>query len=275
MLQIALGKSANVTLRPFEKRLRYKREYEVFKVRCGLISFFYSILSVVILNNKISDAAYSFFMLYYFCTCVLRENILMVNGSKIKMWWLGHHYVSIILSGVILVSNFALAIFPLRVTLCTYWSTAKIWPSTPIYRAFRTPFFSYFVYVSFLQYLQYRYQKSRLYILVALDRAQPMETLSGDGLYLNTVSRQFHLLLPFLIIGQCWQLANGMILARLYRKDNTDVIEWQALVTGALFVILGLGNIVTTLNAYKERSYDIATKIDNETKPLSSESSRE
>lgn len=34
-------------------------------------------------------------LLYYYVTLALRENILNVNGSFIKPWWILHHYVSI------------------------------------------------------------------------------------------------------------------------------------------------------------------------------------
>ncbi len=34
-------------------------------------------------------------MLYFYCSMALRENVLMVNGSNIRPWWIHHHYWSI------------------------------------------------------------------------------------------------------------------------------------------------------------------------------------
>jgi len=41
-------------------------------------------------------------MLYYFVTLALRENILFVNGSRIPNWSFTHHYVSAIGSVIML-----------------------------------------------------------------------------------------------------------------------------------------------------------------------------
>ena len=34
-------------------------------------------------------------LLYFYCSMALRENVLMVNGSNIRPWWIRHHYWSI------------------------------------------------------------------------------------------------------------------------------------------------------------------------------------
>ena len=41
-------------------------------------------------------------MLYYYVSLSLRENILKVNGSNIKDWWIYHHYLSSIMSITVL-----------------------------------------------------------------------------------------------------------------------------------------------------------------------------
>ena len=41
-------------------------------------------------------------MLYYYVSLSLRENILKTNGSNIKRWWIIHHYLSSIMSITVL-----------------------------------------------------------------------------------------------------------------------------------------------------------------------------
>ena len=39
---------------------------------------------------------------YYYVSLALRENILRVNGSNIRPWWITHHYLSSFMSIVLL-----------------------------------------------------------------------------------------------------------------------------------------------------------------------------
>lgn len=41
-------------------------------------------------------------MLYYYVSLSLRENILKTNGSNIKTWWIIHHYLSSVMSITVL-----------------------------------------------------------------------------------------------------------------------------------------------------------------------------
>ncbi|KAL1232385.1 Transmembrane protein [Trichinella spiralis] len=68
------------------QRIRYKEDYEKFKLRVNLILFVFAPI--------VLDAAYNFFLVWYYCTLTIRESILRCNGSRIKGWWLFHHYAS-------------------------------------------------------------------------------------------------------------------------------------------------------------------------------------
>ncbi|KAI9093739.1 TMPIT-like protein-domain-containing protein [Phlyctochytrium arcticum] len=224
LLRLALGNTAPLSLKPLAMRLHFKHEYELFKLRFTLISIGFAVIGLFLYDGRVLDALYGFTMLYYYCTCVLREHILLVNGSRIRSWWFGHHYFSILTSGVML-----------------------IWPTTAIYRAVRPILFQFFLYVGILQYFQYRYQRNRLYVLVALDRARPMDTVSGEGFFTQSLEREFFFLLPFIVTSQIWQLYNGYLLLTLWEKQLSEKAEWQALVLSALFFILGLGNMIATV----------------------------
>lgn len=41
-------------------------------------------------------------LLWFYSSTTLREHILIANGSKIRRWWLVHHYLAIFLASVML-----------------------------------------------------------------------------------------------------------------------------------------------------------------------------
>ena len=46
--------------------------------------------------------AHQLWLLYYYTTLSLRENILLANGSDIMHWWIYHHYLSMLLALIML-----------------------------------------------------------------------------------------------------------------------------------------------------------------------------
>lgn len=77
-----------------------------------------------------------FLLVWYYCTLTIRESILKVNGSKIKGWWRFHHFLSTVVSGVLLV-----------------------WPNTGPWYAFRQQFMWFNVYISklLIKFNKYKY----------------------------------------------------------------------------------------------------------------------
>lgn len=71
-----------------------------------------------------------FLLVWYYCTLTIRESILKVNGSRIKGWWRFHHFLSTVVSAVLLV-----------------------WPNTGAWYAFRGQFIWFNVYISKLSIL--------------------------------------------------------------------------------------------------------------------------
>jgi len=67
---------------PIYCRFRYKDEYEKFKLYCSLTTLFYALLLHIITTFRMLDAAFSFLLLWYYCTLTVRESILIVNGSR-------------------------------------------------------------------------------------------------------------------------------------------------------------------------------------------------
>uniref|UniRef100_A0A671EGJ8 Transmembrane protein 120A n=1 Tax=Rhinolophus ferrumequinum TaxID=59479 RepID=A0A671EGJ8_RHIFE len=149
---------------------------------------------------KVTDAAFNFLLVWYYCTLTIRESILINNGSRIKGWWVFHHYVSTFLSGVMLT-----------------------WPDGLMYQKFRNQFLSFSMYQSFVQFLQYYYQSGCLYRLRALGERHTMD-LTVEG-FQSWMWRGLTFLLPFLFFGHFWQLFNALTLFSLARDPECK--EWQ------------------------------------------------
>ncbi|XP_022604130.1 transmembrane protein 120A-like isoform X3 [Seriola dumerili] len=151
---------------------------------------------------------------------------LLSKQSKIKGWWVFHHYVSTFLSGVMLT-----------------------WPDGNLYKAFRNQFLAYCLYQSFVQCLQCYYQSGCLYRLRALGERHNMD-LTVEG-FQSWMWKGLTFLLPFLFFGHFWQLFNGLSLFRMAQLP--DCKEWQVLMCGVCFLILFMGNFFTTLAVVRQK----------------------
>ncbi|KAJ6655722.1 hypothetical protein lerEdw1_004775 [Lerista edwardsae] len=244
-LSLVLG-NVNVTLLSKQAKFAYKDEYEKFKLYLTIILIILSFTCRFLLNSRVTDAVFNFLLVWYYCTLTIRESILINNGSKIKGWWVFHHYISTFLSGVMLT-----------------------WPDGLMYQKFRNQFLSFSMYqitpslirsTGFVQFLQYYYQSGCLYRLRALGERHTMDltvalcltdlAFLAEG-FQSWMWRGLTFLLPFLFFGQFWQLYNAVTLFRLARHPECK--EWQVLMCGFPFFILFTGNFFTTLRVVHQK----------------------
>uniref|UniRef100_A0A3B4U339 Transmembrane protein 120Aa n=1 Tax=Seriola dumerili TaxID=41447 RepID=A0A3B4U339_SERDU len=185
-------------------------------------------VNVTLLNkqSKALDALFNFLLVWYYCTLTIRESILITNGSRIKGWWVFHHYVSTFLSGVMLT-----------------------WPEGALYQMFRSQFLTYCLYQSFVQFLQYYYQSGCLYRLRALGERHNMD-LTVEG-FQSWMWRGLTFLLPFLFFGHFWQLYNGITLFKMFQLPECK--EWQVVMCGCSYMVLFMGNFFTTLGVVYQK----------------------
>nr|CAD7266348.1 unnamed protein product [Timema shepardi] len=215
-LKIILG-DVNVSILNKNDKFRYKDEYEKFKLVLSGIGFVLSVCNLFI-SVRVLELSFMFLLVWYYCTLTIRESILKVNGSRIKGWWRLHHFISTVVSGVLL-----------------------IWPNTAVWYEFRGQLMWFNVYVSFVQYLQFRYQRGVLYRLKALGERHNMD-ITIEGFH-SWMWRGLSFLLPFLYTVYMFQLYNAYTLYQLsYHPDAT----WQVPFLALMFFVLFLGNIVTT-----------------------------
>ncbi|KRX84664.1 Transmembrane protein [Trichinella sp. T6] len=198
--------------------IRYKEEYEKFKLRVNLILFVFAPI-VYFVHLRVLDAAYNFFLVWYYCTLTIRESILRCNGSRIKGWWLFHHYASAVLSGIMLT-----------------------WPDGECYQNSRKQILLFSFYISFVTFLQCQYQRGCLYRLKALGRRHSMD-ITVEGFH-TWMFRGLTFLLPFLIIGYVFQLYNAYLLYHL--SQTYQCREWQVSVLALVFLLMATGNTLTT-----------------------------
>ncbi|KAL0994501.1 hypothetical protein UPYG_G00123080 [Umbra pygmaea] len=224
-LSLVLG-NVNVTLLNKQSKFAYKDEYEKFKLVLTVLLLFFSFTCRFVFSYRALDALFNFLLVWYYCTLTIRESILISNGSRIKGWWVLHHYVFCFLSGVMLT-----------------------WPEGKLYQMFRNQFLTYCLYQSFVQFLQYYYQSGCLYRLRALGESHNMD-LTVEG-FQSWMWRGLTFLLPFLFFGHFWQLYNGLTLFRMTQLPECK--EWQVLMCACSYLLLFLGNFSTTLRVVYQK----------------------
>ncbi|XP_046745004.1 transmembrane protein 120 homolog [Diprion similis] len=216
-LKIILG-NVNVSILNKMDKFKYKDEYEKFKLVLSMIGFVLSVVNLFT-NVRTLELSFMFLLVWYYCTLTIRESILKVNGSRIKGWWRFHHFLSTVVSGVLLV-----------------------WPNTGPWYAFRGQFMWFNVYISVVQYLQFRYQHGVLYRLKALGERHNMD-ITIEGFH-SWMWRGLSFLLPFLFVGYLFQLFNAYTLYKLIWHPEAT---WHVPVLSFTFLVLFLGNTITTV----------------------------
>lgn len=216
-LKIILGE-VNVSILNRNDKVRYKDEYEKFKLVLNVIGLTLALLNSFV-NYRALELAFIFLLVWYYCTLTIRESILKVNGSRIKGWWRTHHFISTICAGVLL-----------------------IWPQGEHWQLFRYQFMYFNAYISIVQYLQFAYQKGVLYRLKALGERHDMD-ITIEGFH-SWMWRGLSFLLPFLFLGYIFQAYNAYV---LYQLSSYKDAPWQIPVLSILFAILFVGNMTTTL----------------------------
>ncbi|XP_020366859.1 transmembrane protein 120B isoform X2 [Rhincodon typus] len=169
---------------------------------------------------------YEKFKLYLTIILLLGAISCMFLLNRIKGWWVSHHYVSTFLSGVMLT-----------------------WPNGLMYQMFRSQFLAFSIYQSCVQFLQYYYQSGCLYRLRALGERDHMD-LTVEG-FQSWMWRGLTFLLPFLFFGHFWQLYNSVTLFGLSQHERCK--EWQVFVLALTFLVLFLGNFLTTLKVVHQK----------------------
>ncbi|VDM48350.1 unnamed protein product [Toxocara canis] len=198
-------------------RFEYKKDYEKFKLR--VTSIILAVLAIAfVFPSRPIDAICNFLLVWYYCTLTIRESILRINGSKIKAWWVAHHYLACALAGV-----------------------ALTWPDDACYKEFRVQSIVFTAYIALVQQVQYQYQSGCLRRLTSLGEGDEMDvTLEG---FASWMFRGLTFLLPMLFVVYFFEFYNAYTLYTLWTTSNCEV-AWQVVALSAIFFIIACGNTV-------------------------------
>uniref|UniRef100_A0A915PT02 Transmembrane protein 120A n=1 Tax=Setaria digitata TaxID=48799 RepID=A0A915PT02_9BILA len=220
-LSIILGSNLNVSLMNKNDRYRYKQEYEKFKVtvNCALLCLLFF---AFIFTSRILDLLINFILVWFYCTLTIREAILRINGSRIKGWWIMHHYVSCVLSGI-----------------------TVTWNDGECYRSIRTHFIMFCFYLSLVQLLQCRYQTGCLRRLHALGQRYSMD-ISVEG-FSSWMFKGLTFLIPFLMLTYVFQFYTSY---QLYHLSKAPICanQWQVPILAYGFFLVACCNTSTLLS---------------------------
>ncbi|XP_042422604.1 transmembrane protein 120 homolog [Zingiber officinale] len=228
----------NVRATRKDVQLKVKEEYNSYRDRTAFLFLVFP-STLLFLRSWVWDECfpplpvqlYQAWLLYLYTTLALRENILRVNGSDIRPWWIYHHYCAMLMAIISLTWEIK------RQPDCAYKQRGVqlflVWAMMQG--------------VSML--LQNRYQRQRLYTRIALGKAKRMDVVWGET---AGVEGQLLLLCPILFILQGFEAFVGLL---LLRTAIVGVIqEWQVIVCGILLVLMAIGNFANTLQTLMAKS---------------------
>merc|ERR1712087_1002046 len=101
----ALMGSVSVRIWNEGERFRFKSAYNRFKELMLLPMFIVlPLLFFVLQSKRLVFQAQSVVGFFYYSALAIRENILALNGSRIEPWWIYHHYWSMGVSVLLLLT---------------------------------------------------------------------------------------------------------------------------------------------------------------------------
>ncbi|KAF7133268.1 hypothetical protein RHSIM_Rhsim09G0211400 [Rhododendron simsii] len=187
---------------------------------------------------------YQAWLLFLYTGLALRENILRVNGSDIRPWWIYHHY-------------FAMAMALISLT----WEIERE-PNCAQKQKGVQLFLQWAIMQGVAMLLQNRYQRQRLYTRIAMGKARIMDVVWGET---AGVEGQLWLLAPILFILQGFEAYIGML---LLKAALVGVIsEWQVITSGILLIIMAVGNFLNTVQILGAKSRFKAKMKKSKSKP--------
>eukprot|EP00262_Sarcandra_glabra_P001066 TRINITY_DN11065_c0_g1_i1.p1 TRINITY_DN11065_c0_g1~~TRINITY_DN11065_c0_g1_i1.p1 ORF type:complete len:368 (-),score=38.91 TRINITY_DN11065_c0_g1_i1:33-1136(-) len=236
-LKMFLG-PINVRAPRKDVQLKVKEEYNNYRDRTAFLFLVFP-STLLILRSWIWNGCfpalpvqlYQAWLLFLYTSLALRENILRVNGSDIRPWWIYHHYCAMLMALVSLT-----------------WEI-KGQPDCAYKQRGVQLFLAWAMMQGVAMLLQNRYQRQRLYTRIALGKARRMDVVWGET---AGVEGQLWLLCPILFILQGFEAYVGLLLLRT-ALDGV-VSEWQVVVCGILLVLMAVGNFANTVQTLMLKS---------------------
>ena len=105
-MRLMMGR-VNMSLWKNADRMMFKDEYNKFKHRTTILFILFPLCQMVLalVNPTLWESQgelilkiHQLWLLYYYLTLSIRENLVLANGSDILHWWIYHHYLSMLVS---------------------------------------------------------------------------------------------------------------------------------------------------------------------------------
>ncbi|XP_057735929.1 uncharacterized protein LOC130951293 [Arachis stenosperma] len=236
-LRMFLG-PINVRASRKDVQLKVKEEYNSYRDRTALLFLLFPAM-LLVLRSWIWDGClpafpvqvYQAWLLFLYTGLALRENILRVNGSDIRPWWIYHHYIAMLMALVSLT-----------------WEIKGQPDCAKTQRGVQL-FLQWAMMQGVAMLLQNRYQRQRLYTRIALGKAKRMDVVWGET---AGVDGQLWLLCPILFILQGFEAYVGLLL--LQTAFVGVISEWQVIFCGILLVLMAIGNFTNTVQILMTKS---------------------
>eukprot|EP00850_Spirogloea_muscicola_P022199 SM000282S10602 [mRNA] locus=s282:30324:33227:+ [translate_table: standard] len=227
-LRLLLG-NVNVKSARRDVRFKVKEEYNSYRDRTAMLFLVFPAILLFLKERYWSGCfpavpiqIYQGWLLFFYCSLALRENILRINGSDIRPWWIQHHYFAM-----------------LTALISLTWGIEG--PDCERKQQGVRLFLAWAIMQGAAMLLQNHYQRQRLYTRIALGKAGRMDVVWGEA---AGVTGQLWLLYPVLFILQAFQSCLGLM---LLKTAVYEASEWQIAVCGILLLVMAVGNFVNTV----------------------------
>jgi hypothetical protein len=260
MLQLLFGSKVNVVTYRSDQSIAMKEQYYRFRDRSAIIMLVWACLLAFGMARASAVREkqhqghtfapglmtgvqlYLTWLCYFYLALSLRENVLMVNGSHIKGWWIQHHYWSCACSLIML----GLPVY------------------SPAVFLFCQRFMVWSCFQALVMMVQNHYQRRRMYTRIALGKNSAMDVVAGES---SGSSGQLLLLYPMLFILQGWQAVIGVVVAGYtlpswltaeglldVEKHESDLRGMRGVfVVGIIFTYMAFNNFTATVRTLLEK----------------------
>lgn len=220
----------NVRLWKKGEAVAFKEEYQAFHNRAVVPYILFPLVQLFIYSRfpespwgRVFNILHQLWMIYYYASSALRENILAANGSSIKGWWLYHHYISMISAVIIL-----------------------LWPVCESSQKFMPTLLYFLAFQGVILFFQNSYQKKRHYVARCLGKAKDVDMSSTETISEKPVDLKMLVPALFLVYVAELYVGGDMIYFGLLHLSDAGLVPMC--LTGICLIILGVGNAITTSN---------------------------
>jgi hypothetical protein len=218
-LRLVMGR-VNMRMWKQSDVVTFKDEYNKFKMRTTILFALFPAVQLFLWDSVLVWKLHQTWLLYYYLSLAIRENILQVNGSNIHNWWIYHHYVSIFISLI-----------------------ALLFAGSGLQRV-RSSLLWFLLVQGGIMFLQNRYQHRRHYTRRALGKAKDVDVAATETIVEKPTD--LRMLIPLLFGLYAYEVVMGGFLLLAGPEAEIRLL-------GMLFAALGVGNGFTTTSTLVEK----------------------